>query len=734
MAKSEENPSELLQDSKWKYRRVFCRVPFVEYLISGTLLHSFVENEANLDGIIKSTRKAEIEVNDPWLLKALMKQGFTSVKSLILPESLIRTCAVPDVTQLESLEDTFFTESNVPAKIVHQYTTYAFKSVKNLRPGQVVVWYHPNSEFILGKVYFTGIEVRKFSNGGLTVQSSDITVFVSFQQYQTDLSRIYYEKNTDLKTRKYIYVVDCNNLLSLSNFTNLMETTSVWNFKYELRTPGTLEIKTTEQVGSSIVISPTEVIRDAVQSPSNTLYHDSPTPATECTSKLDSSKSQYLTRSKVADSPDFYKQFENKVVLDLSKTIAAQTPSRPLNAEVSNNKIETENKDTPNREQNNRNVEFRSIETSKKAKFDSDKPHTRTQQNSDTKNPLNVRPFSEETEWPPVHRASENKNVSYTDDRTQLDTFVKLPIQYNHGQFNVRGIQGFNNSCYVDSVLFSLFAFTNVFDKSLEKPKISEDNVFADSNILISKILKYSIISPLRETGFVPSTAIQKLREAMLIYNPTFNGGLMDAEDFILTLFEKICDIPKFYVFNNEAEDFVFQIHVLYQQEKKTTADLQKLLQRSFQEIDVKLCKLPFPAFIVKLPVCHGDPLFEKVLPNLVITLDRILDAKLLKSAGIGFENRMLLRAIICLKNQHYTSFVRITNDRYSHWVYFDSKPGSLDPEVVLLRNFSEVLENPTEVYQTYSPRSLSYKGIDFAMRNAYICIYEPFRVQETLL
>ena len=38
-----------------------------------------------------------------------------------------------------------------------------------------------------------------------------------------------------------------------------------------------------------------------------------------------------------------------------------------------------------------------------------------------------------------------------------------------------RGIQGHNNSCYLDATLFAMFTYTSVFDTLLYRPKGSND-------------------------------------------------------------------------------------------------------------------------------------------------------------------------------------------------------------------------------------------------------------------
>ena len=55
-----------------------------------------------------------------------------------------------------------------------------------------------------------------------------------------------------------------------------------------------------------------------------------------------------------------------------------------------------------------------------------------------------------------------------------------------------RGIQGHQNSCYLDSTLFAMYGFTDVFDDLILQPP--QDDFAAD----IVKIMSSEIIYPLR--------------------------------------------------------------------------------------------------------------------------------------------------------------------------------------------------------------------------------------------
>ena len=92
------------------------------------------------------------------------------------------------------------------------------------------------------------------------------------------------------------------------------------------------------------------------------------------------------------------------------------------------------------------------------------------------------------------------QNCSFEKDTKIADLIFKLPHQQDFGSLDCpslpgtfpphppvtdvaavagrnRGIQGHQNSCYLDATLFSMFAFTSVFDSLLYRPRMSKDIV-----------------------------------------------------------------------------------------------------------------------------------------------------------------------------------------------------------------------------------------------------------------
>lgn len=59
----------------------------------------------------------------------------------------------------------------------------------------------------------------------------------------------------------------------------------------------------------------------------------------------------------------------------------------------------------------------------------------------------------------------------------------------------MRGLQGHHNSCYLDATLYSMFAFSSVFDTVLHRQKKDGDLEEYDD---VQTVLRESIVNPLR--------------------------------------------------------------------------------------------------------------------------------------------------------------------------------------------------------------------------------------------
>jgi len=113
---------------------------------------------------------------------------------------------------------------------------------------------------------------------------------------------------------------------------------------------------------------------------------------------------------------------------------------------------------------------------------------------------------------------------SSSSSETKPQKIKSLNIQSRCGMN--KGLQGRNNSCYLDSLLFSLLFSTKRFDYSLLVPK-PEDSSIATS---LREILREDIAHKLRSKSskhFCSFEDVRKLRECLGQIDPRILGAMM---------------------------------------------------------------------------------------------------------------------------------------------------------------------------------------------------------------
>ena len=101
-----------------------------------------------------------------------------------------------------------------------------------------------------------------------------------------------------------------------------------------------------------------------------------------------------------------------------------------------------------------------------------------------------------------------------------------------------KGIQGHQNSCYLDATLFAMFSFTGVFDGLLYRPQTVQDiPEYTD----VQRVLREEIVNPLRKKLFVRADKVMRLRR--LLDDLTSVRGLTSEEKGKLIL-HSICLFP----------------------------------------------------------------------------------------------------------------------------------------------------------------------------------------------
>ncbi|XP_038067617.1 uncharacterized protein LOC119737375 isoform X2 [Patiria miniata] len=192
-----------------------------------------------------------------------------------------------------------------------------------------------------------------------------------------------------------------------------------------------------------------------------------------------------------------------------------------------------------------------------------------------------------------------------------------------------KGIQGDQNSCYLDSTLFSMFAYNGVFDPLLRRTQGQGDLQEYEK---VQKTLRESIVNPLRKNGFVRADRILQLREHLDQLGTT--KGLMseekDPEEFLHTLLSEVFKsrpLLKIRHGGNQAVD-ESNIHQIFldKDESFTLPTVEQLLLQSFQEHDLKLVEAP-SCLIVQMPRFGKDyKMYNRILPSLQLDVTNIIE------------------------------------------------------------------------------------------------------------
>ncbi|CAL8095499.1 unnamed protein product [Orchesella dallaii] len=290
----------------------------------------------------------------------------------------------------------------------------------------------------------------------------------------------------------------------------------------------------------------------------------------------------------------------------------------------------------------------------------------------------------------------------------------------------LQGIQGRRNSCYIDVVLFAMFAFSDNFDAhflEMEDPNSQVEQT--ELQRVCRKVLRENIVNPLRQNFFCPAESVTILRELLKPLSDKVDGAFMDVEEFMLILFNKVFKLDEFIVYDNGVKDFLHQInlgdHIL-----PSVITVKRCLELSMADYNLKMDRPPSPALILELPRNS-----ESVIQSTTIVPNLSLDITDLTKDGYQGSRVLNLLAIICIKDYHYVTFVKCGTGVLSHWVLFDSNPSEGKPKVEIVPEMGEHLES-LESYSKTDPEYITahkHKLPTFVQRllaDMYVCIYCP--------
>ncbi|KAL9930440.1 ubiquitin carboxyl-terminal hydrolase CYLD isoform 2-T2 [Glossina fuscipes fuscipes] len=186
-----------------------------------------------------------------------------------------------------------------------------------------------------------------------------------------------------------------------------------------------------------------------------------------------------------------------------------------------------------------------------------------------------------------------------------------------------KGIQGHHNSCYLDVTLFSMFAFTSVFDAILFRARESQD---IKSYTEVQTVLREEIVNPLRKYMFVRADRVMKLRK--LLEKLSSVSGLTseekDPEEFLNCLLAQIMRAEPFLKLNSGQETYYYQLFV-EKDEHLSFPSVQQLFEQSFWASDIKLNDVP-SCLIIQMPRFGKNyKMYSRILPSQVLDVTDII-------------------------------------------------------------------------------------------------------------
>ncbi|XP_015175056.1 PREDICTED: ubiquitin carboxyl-terminal hydrolase CYLD [Polistes dominula] len=306
---------------------------------------------------------------------------------------------------------------------------------------------------------------------------------------------------------------------------------------------------------------------------------------------------------------------------------------------------------------------------------------------------------------------------------------VKGNLESICGKF--RGIQGHHNSCYLDATLFSMFAFTSVFDNLLFRPPNEKDCPEYEE---VQKVLREEIVNPLRKNIFVSADRVMKLRT--LLERLSSVSGLTseekDPEEFLTSLVAQILNAEPFLKLSSGQDAYHYQLFV-EKDDHLSLPTVQQLLEQSFLTSNIRLKEVP-SCLIIQMPrFGKSFKMYQKIQPTLLLDVTDIIEdsprqctvcGKLAEfeckecygECGVGLESiafcveclktvhrhehrtnhepkklsvpvefailqehcpvprlYLELSAVVCIETSHYVSFVKCGSGSEAPWCFFDS-------------------------------------------------------------
>lgn len=188
-----------------------------------------------------------------------------------------------------------------------------------------------------------------------------------------------------------------------------------------------------------------------------------------------------------------------------------------------------------------------------------------------------------------------------------------------------RGIQGHNNSCYLDATLFAMFSSTTLFDSLLYRPCNSDD---IPEYTEIQRILREDIVRPLRTDYLVNADQVMLFR-TMLERSSTVAGLTdeeKDPEEFLSLLLSQILKAEPYLKLSSGLESFFYQL-IVEKDESVVLPTVQDLFEQSFMSSTVRLREIP-PCLLLHMPRFGRQyKMYSRIMPSLRLDITDVLEA-----------------------------------------------------------------------------------------------------------
>ncbi|XP_050395598.1 ubiquitin carboxyl-terminal hydrolase CYLD isoform X2 [Patella vulgata] len=187
-----------------------------------------------------------------------------------------------------------------------------------------------------------------------------------------------------------------------------------------------------------------------------------------------------------------------------------------------------------------------------------------------------------------------------------------------------RGIQGHHNSCYLDSMLFSMFYFTPVFDDILYRTRRPTD---MEPYETVQKVIKDGIVNPLRRNHYVRADKVMKLRELLDKHSSIL--GMMneekDPEEFLVALLGDVMKADPLLHLSSGEHTYFYQLF-MEKDDHLLLPTTQRLVEISCLQGNVKFKEVP-SCLIIQMPRFGKDyKMYRRIIPSLELDISDILE------------------------------------------------------------------------------------------------------------